>query len=74
MSNNSQFWGCKEQRALFGALGIAIQETDSGKSQCSGEDKSFEGAYKDKSHKIVKTVFQELWLALMRKGNICPRG
>ena len=64
MSNNSQFWGCKEQRALFGVLGIAIQETDSGKSQSVlGKTRVLKGLIKTKVTRLLKLSFKNYdWL------------
>ena len=55
MSNNNQYGGCKEQRALFGVLRIAIWE---GKiwikpKKCSTEEKE-SGANKYKITRLLK--------------------
>ena len=69
MLNNNQYWGCKEQRALFGVLGIAILEAQIG-VKLSFQEKE-PGTYKDKSHKFVKALWKELSLILVQERDIC---
>ena len=52
--NNNQHQGCREQKALFGVLATAVQETEIQviPKEYSGEEKE-SGTYKGKSHEAV---------------------
>lgn len=68
MSNNNQYQGCKEQRDLFGVLGVAVQETQIwGKSkECSKEES--QELIKAKATQLLKLVFKNCsWLGCMKE-------
>ena len=69
LSNNNQHWGCKEQRASFGILRIAISEKKIPVKPLRVFPKNNQELIKTKAAKLFKN-YDSPWC---KKGNICSK-
>ena len=64
--------GAKNKELYWSLRNCNSGDIDWGKTERVFREEKESGAYKDKSHKVVKVVWQELRLTLMQEGDICP--